>query len=225
MAEEYVSFVITDKGKDIVARIIAGLNVTFSKIAIGDGFDYKTDKFSTKTELVNKVLSLNITDMEINSSKVVELIAEFAKSDIENSFWYREIGVYIIDPDDETKEILFAYGNRNDTAEYITPHIQNYAILKKIKCLVFVGESANVRIYINNNEVLNTFEFTESEWEYNDELAVYELSKGQVGFGVNVFKKTETGMKTVDFVDIVVNSEEVISVQSLEPFEGYLIFA
>ena len=94
MAEQYASFVITSAGNNIIARIVAGLNVTFNRIAIGDGYDYDTDKFVTKTELVNEVKSLPIKTMQITSSNYVELTAQFAKNDIKDTFWYREIGVY-----------------------------------------------------------------------------------------------------------------------------------
>lgn len=149
MAEQYASYVVTNAGRDIIARITAGLTVNFSRIVIGSGSDYDTENFVNKTELINEVKSLGISSIQITDSNIVELAAEFAKSDIEDSFWFREIGIYVIDPNDETKEILFAYGNRNDAAEYITPHIQNYAVLKKIKCLVSVGTAANVNIQIS----------------------------------------------------------------------------
>ena len=99
MAEQYASFVVTSEGRDIIARIITGLNITFSRIVIGDSYDYDTENFVNKTSVINEVKSLPIKTMQITSSNVVELTAEFAKSDIEDAFWYREIGIYILDPD------------------------------------------------------------------------------------------------------------------------------
>lgn len=225
MAEEYVSYVLTNAGRNIMARIIAGTVVTFKRLAIGDGHEYDMNEFITKTALVNEVLSITDLSMQVFNSEVVEITGKFSTLDLVKSFWYREIGIYVIDPDDETKEILFAYGNRNDKAEFITPHVDNYQFLKEISCKVSVGESANVKIYINYNDVLNTFEFTVDDWKYNQVINAYVINTGQVGFGVNVFKKSELGRITVEFVDIIVDSNKVISLQALEPFEGYLIFA
>ena len=67
-----------------------------------------------------EVKSLKISDMQITSSNVVELTAEFAKSDIKDAFWYREIGIYIIDPDDDTKEINICYTIPNRHISRIT---------------------------------------------------------------------------------------------------------
>ena len=130
MAEDYISYVITDAGSNIMARIVAGENITFKRFAIGDGYEYNMDNYLTKTELVHEVLSVPIDTMTIQNNDVVTLLGAFSTSDLEKSFWYRELGIYIYDPEDETKEILYAYGNRNDMAEYLTPHVDNYQIKK-----------------------------------------------------------------------------------------------
>ena len=225
MAEDYVSYVLTSAGQEIMSRILAGTIVTFKRFAIGDGHEYNIDNYITKTELVNEVLSVDIESITIENSDIVSLLGKFSTSELQNSFWYREIGIYAIDPDDETKEILFAYGNRNDKAEYITPHVDNHQILKEIECKVSVGESANVRIYINNTEgALNIFDFTDDEWVYNEALELYVLNTDQTGIGLKVFKKTDLGNVVVNFVDIVINSQNTLTLHSLHTFEGYLIF-
>lgn len=225
MAEDYVSYVLTDAGRDIMARIIAGENIMFKRFAIGDGYEYNMDNYLAKTELIHEVLSIPIVTMAIENNDIVSLLGKFSTSELSDSFWYREIGIYIYDPEDETKEILYAYGNRNDKAEFITPHVANYQILKEIECKVSVGESSNVRIYINNNEKLNLYEFTADEWVYNEALELYVLNTGQIGTGLNVFKKTGLGNVIVEFVDIVINSQGILTLQSLDVFDGYLVFS
>lgn len=223
MAEQYASFVITSAGREIIARIITGLNITFSRIAIGDSYDYDTENFVTKTELVNEVKSLNIKTMQITSSNVVELTAEFGKSDIVDAFWYREIGIYIIDPDDETKEILFAYGNRNDAAEYITPHIQNYAVLKNIKCLVSVGASANVNILISTTQSANTINFDAADWVLDITTNVYTIELGSIMESLKVFKTTETGNIETGIVSITRDTANNTMLKSLTAFDGCVV--
>ena len=223
MAEQYASFVVTNAGRDIIARIIGGLNISFSKIVIGDEYDYDTENFVTKTELVNEVKSLGITNMQITSSNVVELTAEFGKSDIQDAFWYREIGIYIIDPDDETQEILFAYGNRNDAAEYITPHIQNYAVLKNIKCLVSVGASTNVNILISTTQFANTINFKVADWVVDEITGVYTLELGNILESIKVFKTTETGKVETSIVDISRDTANNTILKSLTGFNGCVV--
>ena len=223
MAEEYASFVVTNAGKDIISRIIAGLKVTFSNIKLGDGFDYDADSYGNKTGLVNEVMSLAITDFKITDSNVVELTAAFAKNDIDNSFWYREIGVYIVDPDDETKEILFAYGNRNEAAEYITPHIQNYAVLKNIKCLVRVGESANVNILYSVNNNAETVNFASSDWLLDETKNIYKLELGDVQESLRIFKTTEIGKVETGLVTIERDLNNCTILKALTAFDGCVV--
>ena len=223
MAEQYASFVVTNKGRDIIARIIAGLNISFSKIVIGDSYDYDTENFVNKTALNNEVKSLSIKTMHITSSNVVELTAEFGKNDIKDAFWYREIGIYIIDPEDGTKEILFAYGNRNDAAEYITPHIQNYAVLKNIKCLVSVGASTNVNILISTTQSANIINFYPADWVLDEITSIYTLELGNILESIKVFKTTETGKIEAGIVSITRDATNNTILKSLTAFEGCVV--
>ena len=228
MAENYVSYVLTNAGRSMMARIIAGTVITFKRMAVGSGYLYNQDKYLEQTALVNEVLSIDQLEMEIDSNNkdVIRLQGKFSTSQLTQSFWYREFGIFIVDPDDETKEILFAYGNQNDKAEYLTPHVDNKQIEKTLDCKISVGESANVRIFINVDETLNVIEFAADEWTYNDTLGVYVFDSGQVNrVGVNVFKKSELGRVSVEFVDIITNPGETLKLHALEAFDGYLIFA
>ena len=223
MAEQYASYVVTNVGRDIIARIVAGENITFSRIVIGDGYDYDTENFKLRTTLVNEVKSLNIKTMKITESNVVELAAEFGKNDIEHAFWFREIGIYIIDPDDETKEILFAYGNRNNAAEYITSHIQNYAILKNIKCLTSVGSSANVNIVINTSEIASVVNFTAADWIIDETNNIYTLELGNILESIKVFKTTESGKVETSIVTISRDLNNQTILKSLTAFDGCVV--
>lgn len=225
MAEEFISFVVTSAGEDIISRIIAGLNVTFSTMAIGDGFDYNTEQFVGKTELVNKIKSLEIKSIKITDAKNVELSAEFSKSDIKESFYYRELGIYIVDPDDETKEILFAYGNKNDAAEYITPHVQNYAILKNIKCVVRVGSSAKVNIIYSTNENVTTVDFTSDEWIFDEKRNIFKLELGNVLESLKIFRKVETGKIETGLVTITRDENNCTILEALTAFDGCAVCA
>lgn len=223
MTERHADFVVTNAGLDIIARIVAGLNVQFSKIVIGDGYDYDTENFVNKTELVSEVKALDIISIQTISLKVVEIMANFGKNDIEDSFWYREVGVYVVDPDDETKEILFAYGNRNDAAEYITPHIQNYAILKHIKCVVSVGDSAKVNIVINSSETANVIDFIADDWIYEEANNIYKFELGNVLESLKIFRTTETGKVDTALVGITRDMNGNTILKSLAPFDGCVV--
>ena len=222
---EYDCLTQTQK-REILRKLITALKELHNLEPLQPvNLDDVEDNYLTKTALVNEVLSLPNLTMTIENNDIISLLGKFSTSELQDSFWYREIGIFIVDPDDESKEILYAYGNRNDKAEFITPHVNNYQILKEIECKISVGESSNVKIFINNKNTLNTFDFTSADWQYNTALEVYTLNTGQMGVGVNIFRKSENGMVTTEFVDIVINSAGVITLQATTAFDGYLIFA
>lgn len=223
MAEEYIAYTLTNAGRDIITRIIAGLNVTFKRIALGDGFDYNTEGFSQRTTLVNEVKSLTNLTMKITSTNVIELLAKFSKGDLTDSFYFREIGVYIVDPDDETQEILYAYGNKNDKGEYLTPHVDNYAIQKELPCLLSCGVASNVHINVSDNQLTTTIDFKESDWVLDKKTEIYSLNLGEINESLRIFKTTTGGKVQTSLVEINRDSTNLTTLKSLAAFDGCVV--
>lgn len=223
MAEEYIAYTLTSAGRDIITRIIAGLNVTFKRIALGDGFDYNTEGFSQRTTLVNEVKSLTNLTMKITSTNVIELLAKFSKGDLTDSFYFREIGVYIVDPDDENQEILYAYGNKNDKGEYLTPHVDNYAIQKELPCLLSCGVASNVHINVSNNQLTTTIDFKESDWVLDKKTEIYSLNLGEINESLRIFKTTTGGKVQTSLVEINRDSTNLTTLKSLAAFDGCVV--
>ena len=223
MAEEYIAYTLTNAGRDIITRIIAGLNVTFKRIALGDGFDYNTEGFSQRTTLVNEVKSLTNLTMKITSTNVIELLAKFSKGDLTDSFYFREIGVYIVDPDDESQEILYAYGNKNDKGEYLTPHVDNYAIQKELPCLLSCGVASNVHINVSDNQLTTTIDFKESDWVLDEKTEIYSLNLGEINESLRIFKTTTGGKVQTALVEINRDSTNLTTLKSLAAFDGCVV--
>ena len=223
MAEEYIAYTLTNAGRDIITRIIAGLNVTFKRIALGDGFDYNTEDFSQRTTLVNEVKSLTNLTMKITSTNVIELLAKFSKGDLTDSFYFREIGVYIVDPDDESQEILYAYGNKNDKGEYLTPHVDNYAIQKELLCLLSCGVASNVHINVPDNQLTTTIDFKESDWVLDEKTEIYSLNLGEINESLRIFKTTTGGKVQTSLVEINRDSTNLTTLKSLAAFDGCVV--
>lgn len=223
MEEEYIAYTLTNAGRDIITRIIAGLNVTFKRIALGDGFDYNTEGFSQRTTLVNEVKSLTNLTMKITSTNVIELLAKFSKGDLTDSFYFREIGVYIVDPDDESQEILYAYGNKNDKGEYLTPHVDNYAIQKELPCLLSCGVASNVHINVSDNQLTTTIDFKESDWVLDEKTEIYSLNLGEINESLRIFKTTTGGKVQTSLVEINRDSTNLTTLKSLAAFDGCVV--
>lgn len=219
---DYIKFALTQAGEDIMARVIAGLEITFKRVAIGDGYDYDLDNFKNKTELVNEIMSLTNLTMQVTAANEVLIKARFSNSDIQASFWNREVGLFIIDPDDETKEILYGYGNLNDQAQYITPDVSNYGVLKEYDLYIKVGKSANVNVYISGSSVTTEIPFEASDWTQNQATGLYDLTLGAVHEVMKVYKVTNGVRLDVPCADIRKEGNNS-TIRALSSFDGVAI--
>lgn len=71
-----------------------------------------------KTELTNKEIECNILSSNIINDKQIRLSFYFKNTDAKRPFYFREIGLFAIDPDTSEK-VLYAYTNAGTEAEYI----------------------------------------------------------------------------------------------------------
>lgn len=115
---------ITTKGSILAAKTLEAKKLQFSKFIIGDGelADSSASTIKALTGLVNSVLNFDITKISRDTETQVTVRGLFQNTDAEHSFYLRELGLYAIDPD-TNEEILFAYINYGDEAEYINNSI------------------------------------------------------------------------------------------------------
>ena len=115
---------ITTEGAILAAKTLEAKTLKFSKFAIGDGtlVDTSANTIKALTGLVNSVLNFDITKISRDTDTQVTVRGLFQNTDAQHSFYLRELGLYAIDPD-TNQEILFAYINYGDEAEYINNSI------------------------------------------------------------------------------------------------------
>lgn len=115
---------ITTEGAILAAKTLEAKTLKFSKFTIGDGelVDTSASTIKALTGLVNSVLNFDITKISRDTDTQVTVRGLFQNTDAEHSFYLRELGLYAIDPD-TNEEILFAYINYGDEAEYINNSI------------------------------------------------------------------------------------------------------
>ena len=142
-----IDFILTTAADKLISKVLTGKTLNFTRMAVGDGFSYDINVSKGFTTLVNEILSLDIIKKETLSPKSVRITSAFKNTDAQKEFYYREVGLYAQDPD-TGEEVLYAYGNRNDAAELITPTSSN-VITKQLVFIISVGNSANVTFNVN----------------------------------------------------------------------------
>lgn len=142
----FVNSTITKAGVLAAAKALSGQQLTFTKIVMGDGFLSEGQTVDNLEDVINKKVTVDIVRHSVESANTAILGGVFTNQGLEDGFYWRELGLYAQDPD--VGEILFSYGNSGDLAEYIPADGGNTVIEKNIDILTYVGNAANVSIYI-----------------------------------------------------------------------------
>ena len=103
---EFNSHIITNAGRNLLARALAGEGkVIFTKAAFGD--QKYSGNLREVTELKNKKLDLNVMNIR-NDNGTAVLTVQISNKDVDQSFQTEEFGVYAKIEGDAT-EILYSY--------------------------------------------------------------------------------------------------------------------
>lgn len=142
------SVFFTNKGRILQSKCMLGKTLNFTKIVIGDG-ELTGRVVQELEQLISPKLEVPITRLVTVDTSRVKIGGKFNNSNLTNGFYYRELGVYAIDPDSNV-ETLYCYGNAANLAEYISSQ-GSEVIEKQIEIIAIVGNEANVTATINDS--------------------------------------------------------------------------
>ena len=174
---------LTNEGVAAQIRAMGGDGITFSKFKLGNG-DAPQD-YKEATDLSNVIAEVELTDFtEEEDTGYVQLTGLFNNSDIESAFLWREVGIYIQDPDDESADLLYAYGHvdldETGTAPEI-PAAETEVYEMQLTYRVFVGEADDISAIIADSAVYATKAQLEAHEE--DQTNPHAVTAAQVGLG------------------------------------------
>lgn len=170
--------ILTNRGRNLQAKVQAGANLHYTRIALGDGF-LGTSAIADLTTLKNQVKSLPITKLKVMTGNRVILGTVLTNKDLVAGFYYRELGIFAQDPD--LGEILYCYGNSGNLAEYIPADGGADALEKSIDLEMLVGNAANVSAVIDSSLVFETPEGAQQKANQAEQNAKnYAMPKGPI---------------------------------------------
>ncbi len=98
-------FIITDKGKTLQAKVLAGeCQFEFTKMAVGDGYVSSSKDYATMNDLQNRKVDIDISLILADGAKC-SVSGVLSNAAVTEAFYVREAGLYAKDPDEG--EILF----------------------------------------------------------------------------------------------------------------------
>lgn len=134
---------ITVKGLNVIAKLVAGSTLEFTRIAVGDGAMPSDKTPLTVTDLTHKLFDVTINSVTSDGTGSAIVKGVFSNANRETGFFYRELGLYAKDPDTKA-EFLYCYGNAGADAEWINPSGASSVVEKEVTIITLVGNAETV---------------------------------------------------------------------------------
>lgn len=168
---------LTASGKNLLLRALAGETITFTKIQLGNG---TAQDPAEATGLTNPIITVELSKIVVGT-EYVTLTAQFSNSSITSGFHITEAGFFAKDPDDSTKEILYALGNEDESSADYVPDKGNRILEMQFDALIFIGDAENVSAAISSSLVYASKE--DFDKHTADKNNPHSVTKQQVGLG------------------------------------------
>jgi len=165
--------ILTDKGRNLLAKALTGTELKFTKVSLGDGVWDDNISPESLTDLVSKKMDLAINELDVTGDGTARLRFVLTNTGLETGFFTREIGIYADDPDEG--EILYAvtYSNNPDfiPADGVVK-VENITDIYTV-----VSNAQNVEAVISDTVVIATKDDVKNLVGVADELILEKLKK------------------------------------------------
>ena len=162
---QFAKTIVTDVGKDMIAKSQNGQTLTFSRVALGDGLVGEEEDVTKFTAVKNERLSLPIAKYSNLGNGQFQIQFRLTNSQVESGFWHREIG--IMAKIDNGQEQLYAYTTAGNKASFI--YDKTTPVEERIVNVNFViGNAQNLEVIINSSVIYVTIEDLEEALDAHD---------------------------------------------------------
>lgn len=148
---------LTSKGLRLLSKVQTGETLVLKSVVVGTGYLTENIDVTALTELVSPVTDaqVNIIGNEVTGDGYSQLEARIEGG--EKAFYLREIGIIATDPDEG--DILYAYTNAGDYADFI-PASSDNVTTQDITLITIIGNAENVTANITLDAEVRREEFT-----------------------------------------------------------------
>uniref|UniRef100_UPI0026596180 phage tail-collar fiber domain-containing protein n=1 Tax=uncultured Megasphaera sp. TaxID=165188 RepID=UPI0026596180 len=169
---QFAKIVVTNIGKEMIAKSQNGQTLTFTRVALGDGQLAANEDILALTAIKNERLSAPIAQFEDKGNGMFAVQFRVSNQSVETGFWHREIG--LMAKIDNGEEQLYAYTTAGNKASFL--YDKTTPIEERIVNLNFViGNAQNVEVIVNNSIIYPTVEQMETAIAaHNDSTASHK---------------------------------------------------
>lgn len=160
-------FAITNKGRSLIAKLLAGDVLQISRVMFGSGRVADDVDVRTLTDLITPVAQ-GTSDAPSAKGGVVRMKTEY-RSDLngglETGFFLNEFGVFAFDPDEG--EVMIYYATLGDYPQWVSAYEDGKAVdVRRFPISIAIGEDKGVTVgydtelWMTAEDVYSYFELT-----------------------------------------------------------------
>ena len=145
---------ITTAGLQLLAKALAGTELNFTRVALGDGSLVQGQSLASLTSLIDWKMDLPISGLVVAGTGTASLTAVLQNASLSTGFFARELGVYATDPD--VGEILYAVANAGTNCDYIPAGGGSDIVELILEVITVVDQASSVTANVNNSLLFAT---------------------------------------------------------------------
>ncbi|MCI8690953.1 MAG: hypothetical protein HFF87_11705 [Oscillibacter sp.] len=150
------NLMLTTSGMILYAKAQQGKRLHLSRVAVGDGLLAGGDSMVNRSGLKSERASFLIDYVHIAASNsAAEILTTMRNDDLEDGFYFRELGIFAVDPD-SGEELLYLYDNAGQDGEYIPAASENIKVIERLKMIVRLENTPDVTFTASGNPLYLT---------------------------------------------------------------------
>ena len=163
---KFNGFILTEKGRELLAKGLSGETITFTKMAIGDGTSLTSER--ERTALVNQITTLPILNINAKGNGTCEISALLTNKSVTTGFYIKELGIFAHGNDNV--EVLYAY-NISTSPDFVPPFSANNVVEIEYVDTIIVDQVANITAVIDPSITYITKKYADENYLVSSRLA------------------------------------------------------
>ena len=163
---KFNGFILTEKGRELLAKGLSGETITFTKMAVGDGTSLTSER--ERTALVNQITTLPILNINAKGNGTCEISALLTNKSVTTGFYIKELGIFAHGNDNV--EILYAY-NISTSPDFVPPFSANNVVEIEYVDTIIVDQVANITAVIDPSITYITKKYADENYLVSSRLA------------------------------------------------------
>ncbi|MCP3924839.1 MAG: hypothetical protein GY714_19855 [Desulfobacterales bacterium] len=142
------NYIVTTKGLDLIAMVQADptKKIEFIRAEIGNGKPEDVVNPETYNSLIGSIKKdATIQNKELLSDESVKITISYDNEFVTTGFIVHEVGLYVKDPNDDSKEILFLYCNSSE-ADFLPDNSSAVNVEQVVNLILKMSNTENVSV-------------------------------------------------------------------------------